>query len=180
MKTILLGLGAVSLAAAAAPAAAQYRTAPDYQAPQSYGGYDRPREPYSDYGYGTPGHGGDRISRLLARVERGYAGGSISRGEAQNLRNQLRQYGRLERQYARNGLSDWERRDLAQRLRRFHGDLRIAEGTGYGYRDRYGDDRYGDDRYDGRGYQGRDYDDDRWDDDGRYDDDDGYREPLGL
>ncbi len=174
MKTMLLGLGAVSLAAAVAPAAAQYRTAPDYRTPQTYGGD----------GYDRPGYGGDRIARLTARVERGYAGGSITRGEAQNLHNQLRQYDRLERQYARGGFSDRERRDLAQRLRRFHGDLRIAEGTGYGSRggygdDRYGDDRYGDDRYDDGRYEGRD-DDDRWDDDGRYDDDDGYREPLGL
>ena len=176
MKTMLLGLGAVSLAAAAAPAAAQYRTAPDYRTPQTYGGYG---DGYG-YAYDRPGYGGDRIASLIERVERGYAAGDISRGEAQNLSNQLRQYDRLERQYARNGLSEWERRDLAQRLRRFHSDLRSVEGRGYGIDNRYGNDRYGDDRYgDGR-YQGRN-DDDRWDDDGRYDDDDdGYREPLGL
>lgn len=169
MKIMLLATAAAA-AIAAAPAAAQYRTTPYYGTQPGY-----------DYDEGA--YGGDRIARLMERVARGVRDGSITRGEALNLNNQLRQFDRLERQYARNGLSAWERRDLAQRLMRFRADLRTASGRGYG--GRYGDDRYDDDRYDDDRYDDRRYDrrggDDRWDDDGRYDDDDdGYREPLGM
>ncbi len=68
MKFTLSGLAAAAAIAAAAPAAAQYRTAPPYPAPQVYG-----------YGYQQPAYPGGQIERLMDRVERGYASGSITR-----------------------------------------------------------------------------------------------------
>ena len=159
MKIIFSGLAAAAAIAAAGPAAAQYRTAPPYPAPQVYG-----------YGYRQPAYPGGQIERLMDRIERGYASGAIGRGEAADLRNQLLQYGRLERQYARNGFSDWERRDLDQRMRRFREDLREVEDGGYRGRGGYGEDRYDDDRYDDRRYDRYDHGD-RWEGRG-YDDDD--------
>lgn len=152
MKTILFGLAACSALAAAAPAAAQYRSAPDYRTGDAY-------ESDYDDDYRSGAGFADRIARLRARVDSGYQARRISRDEAAGLRTQLYRLGELERRYARNGLSEWERQDLQQRIRSVRQDLRSAEGADY-------DDRGGRD--------GRWDDDDRWDDDrnGRWDDND--------
>lgn len=162
MKTILLGMAATSMLATGVPAAAQY----------SNGGVGNNR-----YG-GAAGANGNiaaRIDQLRVRIQTGVQSGAISRAEAPQLRQQLRDLTRLERQYSANGLTGPERADLQQRLRTLRQQLRTAEGGQGGY----GDDRYEDDRY-GRtdGYVDRDRDgrDDRYEDDDRYGNAGGYED----
>ena len=104
-----------------------------------------------------------RLNQLQERIQYGVERRTISRQEAYQLRDQLRQLNRLERQYGRNGLNRGERRDLQERIQYLQRQIQIAE------RDRgYGHDR--NDRYD-RDDDRRDRDDDR-DDDRRGDRDD--------
>jgi hypothetical protein len=148
MKKLLLAMTAIPALAVAAPVAAQYQT-------QAYGnaGVD------------------NRIDRLEARFQAGVQQGTISRQEAQPLRQQLRQLARLEARYSADGLSQQERADLNQRIRSLRQQLRVADGGGY--------DRYDRDNYDDNGYASNDRIDrnrDGWDDrdldrDGRWDDD---------
>ncbi len=141
MKTILLAMTSLSALAAAAPAAAQYR------APAPVSAYQ--------------GNFAARIARLETRLEAGVRAGTIARGEAWPLRQQLRELSRLERRFAYDGLSPRERDDLELRAGILRDRIRAADGLAYGAFGRV------DTRYD----RNRDGNDDRFDRDGDGDDD---------
>ena len=107
----------------------------------------------------------NRIENLRDQIQRGVRRGTISRHEAQPLRERLHRLNRLERRYSYGGFSRYERRDLWQRIQRLRQQIEYAERRGgrYDRRDR-DDDR-------GRGYdRDRDHDrDDRRGDDRRDD-----------
>lgn len=154
MKKIMITLAAVSAIAAASPAAAQYGN--------------------SNFDV--------RINELQSNLQAGVQNGRITRYEAVQLRERLRQLRQLERRYSRDGLSRGERDDLQQRIQSLRQQIRMANRNGDN-RPRYDNDR---DYRDGRacppglakknngclppGQVGRDYD--RDDRDGRYDRDD--------
>lgn len=185
MKTILLGMAAISALAAGAPAAAQYG-----------GGYYQNQ---NNNVYGNAGVGA-RLGNLQARIQAGVQSGAIDPREANQLDRQLRQLARTERQYARNGITQQERFDLQARTRNLHEQIRFAEGRGQGRYNNggyqqggygqggygqggygqggygqgaYGQGRYGRDGYGRDGYGRGGYGDDRYDD--RYQRNDGYR-----
>jgi hypothetical protein len=118
MKKLIMTLAAASALTAAAPAAAQYANSNIEM----------------------------RINELQARLQAGVRNGTITRGEAEMLRDRLRELSRLERQYSRDGLSGGERDQLQQRIQMLRQQIRQAE--------RNADNRP---RYDG----GRDFDDGR-------------------
>jgi hypothetical protein len=120
MKTIALALA--GLLVVASPAFAQ-------------GGYG-----YGGYGAGS---GDPRIDALHYRIDEGMRRGTISRGEAPRLTDQLWAIRRLEGQYARNGFTRWERTDLDRRIAFLEDQLRGAGDRDYG-RDGAGYDRYDD------------------------------------
>ena len=170
MKKTILGVAALSALAVGSPAAAQYQSQGQYQ-----GNYD------------AGGNLSVRIGQLRTRLQTGVQSGSITRQEAQPLRQQLRQLVDLERQYSVNGLSGRERSDLQQRVQNLRQQIRYAEGRGYGQGQYDRDDDYGQGQYDrddygqGRGYDRVDrnndgYDDRDYDRDGRWDDD--YQQPV--
>lgn len=105
-----------------------------------------------------------RIDRLQTEIQVNARSGLISRSEAQQLRDELRDVRRIERQYSRDGLNWSERRDLDMRLRNLDARIDYAErsrGMRYGRSDMV--DRNRD------GWDDRDHDrDGRWDDDRRY------------
>ena len=158
MKKIMITMAAVSAIAAASPAAAQYAN----------------------------GTSDARINELRMNLQQGVQTGRITRYEAVQLRERLRQLSQLERRYSRDGLSRGERDDLQQRIQSLRQQIRMANRNGDN-RPRYDDDR---DYRDGRacppglakknngclppGQVGRDYDRDDRDRDGRYDRDDRY------
>jgi hypothetical protein len=179
---LLAGAASVFALAMAAPAQAQYRSAP-YPAPYNQGvGIDA------------------QIGQLRLRLDAELRRGTISRAEAAALRARLDEITRLQRFYYRNGLNAAERVDLERRMRDFRLAMRNASDRGgrYGRGDYDRDDDYRDhDRDDddyrrgngyGRGDSDYDDDDDReddridrnrdgWDDrdrdrDGRWQDDD--------
>lgn len=178
---LLAGATSVSALAMAAPASAQYRSAP-YPAAQYQGaGIDA------------------RIGQLRVRLDAEYRRGTIDRGELGALRGRLDQITRLQRLYYRNGLNATERADLERRLRDFRMAMRDSTGRGYdrdddyraydrddddyrrgdsyGRGDRDDDDYRDDDRMDRDrdGWDDRDRDrDGRWQDDVRSDDEDDY------
>jgi hypothetical protein len=57
-----------------------------------------------------------RQANLYNRIEQGVRNGSLTRGEANQLRTRFMQLNRLEQSYRRGGLSAWERRDLDRRF----------------------------------------------------------------
>jgi Ni/Co efflux regulator RcnB len=57
-----------------------------------------------------------RQGNLYQRIEQGVRNGSLTRGEAAQLRTRFVQLNRLEQSYRRNGLTAWERRDLDHRF----------------------------------------------------------------
>ena len=138
MKKILIGIAAIATLGATAPAAAQYRA-------------------YNDNGIEN------RIGQLQNRLQAGVQRGTITRGEAVQLRERLRQLRQIERQFSRNGLTRGERDNLQQRIRNLQQQIKYAE-------------RNGNDRFDRDGRYDRDDDrrdrDDRWDRRDRDDDDD--------
>lgn len=100
-----------------------------------------------------------RIEQLQARLQANVQSGRLTRGEAENLRAELRQLRQLERQFSQDGLSTVERNELQRRIQSLQQRIRAERSDGE-YRDRDGDGRYDrDDR--------RDRDDDRYDRDGR-------------
>jgi chromosome segregation ATPase len=124
MKKTMMTIAAVSVLATAAPAFAQYR-----------------------------GQNLDnRIENLQSQLQQGVQRGTISRNEAQPLRERLRQLTRLERQYSRGGFSRSEQNDLQRRIQTLRQQIQHASRDG-----RY--DRDGRDGRDGRddhrGYDGR-------------------------
>ena len=175
MNKILFGLAAVSALAVAAPAAAQYS------------------DSWNQRGWADRGDSVERrLDQLRYRIDDGVRRGTISRGEAARLTDQLWRLRRLEEQYDNGGLSGWDRQELERRLFALRDEVNRAEGRrrGYGGYDRGGDWAWGDDRWDGRDNRGYDVDrpwddqvydrnDDGWDDrdrdrDGEWRDDQSY------
>ena len=107
MRKLLLSAAFISVAAAAAPASAQY-----------HGRYDDRR--YDDRRHYDDFRGEERIDRQLAqlseRIQRAYQRRLISSNEARRLEREIDQLDRLEDRYSRNGLSGWERQDLQRRV----------------------------------------------------------------
>jgi hypothetical protein len=103
MKKIILSIAAVAAlsAGAVAPASAQSRGS----------GLD------------------NRIENLQAQIQRGVQRGTISRNEAQPLRNQLRDLTRLERQYSRGGFTRAEQRSLQQGIQSLRQRISYAEAS---------------------------------------------------
>jgi hypothetical protein len=160
MKTLLVSL-AVSAAAIASPAAAQYPS----DGYQNRGNNDR-----DDDRAGA--NMAPRIEQMRVRIQAGVQSGAISRQEAVSLRANLRSLTQLERQYSRGGLTNQEQQELQRRLRALRQDVRRADGGANGRYDDWDrqndrDDDRDDDRYDGRGYGT----DGRWNDNDRDDDD---------
>jgi len=167
MNKIIATLGAVSALALAGPAFAQQ----GYQQ-----GYQQNNQP----GASADANLSARIDQLRVRLQTGVQNGSITRGEAMPLRQQLRQLTQLERQFAAGGISGRERGELQRRIRDLRQALRSADGGRYN-NDR--DDEYGDggNGYSGGGYNpnsnaridtNRDgYDDRDYNRNGRWDDD---------
>ncbi|HEY0012088.1 MAG TPA: hypothetical protein VGB79_04460 [Allosphingosinicella sp.] len=111
MKKIILSIAAAAAlsAGAAAPAAAQNRGS----------GLD------------------NRIEALQQQIQHGVQRGTISRNEAQPLRDQLRDLTRLERQYSRGGFTRAEQRSLQtgiQNLRQRIAYAAASRNNGYGRR----------------------------------------------
>ena len=122
MKKIMMTIAAVSILGTAAPAFAQAR-----------------------------GQNLDnRIENLQSQIQQGVQRGTISRNEAQPLRERLRQLTRLERQYSRGGFSRSEQNDLQRRIQTLRQQIQYASRDG-----RY-DRNTRDGRDDHRGYEGRD------------------------
>jgi hypothetical protein len=67
-----------------------------------------------------------RIDRIQADIQAGVRNGTITRAEAQPLREQYRQIKQLERQYSLNGLTAMERRDLQARIQNVRTQVRYA------------------------------------------------------
>jgi hypothetical protein len=128
MNKLILGIAALPMLAVAAPAAAQYY--PNNQT--QYNNQNQYNNQYSNQGNVNISA---RIDQLRARLQAGVQNGSITRGEAAPIRDQIRQINQLERQYAVNGLSGQERADLQQRLRMVRQQLRVADNGANG---RYG------------------------------------------
>lgn len=111
MRKFLITAACLSIAAAAAPAAAQY----------DYGRYDRGYG-YDDYGRYDRGYGrgsaqvGRQLERLHDRIDRAADRGQLSRGEAFRLQRQFDHISRRYTAYRRNGLSNWEYQDLQRRI----------------------------------------------------------------
>ena len=72
----------------------------------------------------------NRVDALQQQIQRGVQRGTISRNEAQPLRNRLRTLTQLERQYSRGGFSKTEQRSLEQRIDTLRKQIRFAEANG--------------------------------------------------
>jgi hypothetical protein len=103
MKTLIASLAiAASALVATAPASAQWNNGPRWQQDQRFGR-----------------GGGDihrQLDRIAVRIDRNFQRGTLTRGEAQRLRNQLDNIARLDQRYARNGYSRSEWQDLNRRV----------------------------------------------------------------
>jgi hypothetical protein len=71
-----------------------------------------------------------RQANLDNRIDNGVRDGSLTRREADRLRNQFYRLQRLERQYRRNGLSWRERRDLDRRFDALSAQIRSQRHDG--------------------------------------------------
>ena len=69
----------------------------------------------------------NRIDSLQDEIQQGVRQGTISRSEAQPLRERLRQLTRLERQYSRGGFTRNEQRDLQQRIQKLRQQINYAQ-----------------------------------------------------
>ena len=132
MNKFIATMAAVSALAIGAPAVAQ----------PGYGGQQQ-----NNYRRGNADANlSARIDQLQMRLQAGVQSGSITRREAMQLRQQLRQLSQLERQYARNGISGQERGELQRRMRDVRQAIRRADGNdqarwdGYDREDGYGRD----------------------------------------
>lgn len=153
MKKLTTTIAALAALGFAIPASAQS----GWEQSHRHNGYDQ-----NEY----RGGGIDaRIDQLQQRLQMGVQRGTISRREAEPLRQQLRQLRQLDRQYSRDGLSRNERQALQQRIQSLQVQIRSAERSGNRWD---GDRRYDNER------EGRYYNDNRnsdWD----RDDNRGYR-----
>jgi hypothetical protein len=118
MKGLLISLGTAAMLAAALPAAAQ-----------SWDGQGFGRGAYDNRG------GSGQIER---RIERGIRDGSLTRGEANRLRDRLQDLRRLEWRYGRDGfISGSEGRELDRRYAELNRRL-FVERRDDDYRGYYG------------------------------------------
>jgi hypothetical protein len=115
-KTILATLAAAgALATIAAPAAAHpYRHQGEVQSS------------YRDHGGAHPGRYGTLADGAASRLDGALRSGVLSRSEARELRNELRDFARLEDQFGRGGYSYAERRTLDKRLDDLMYHIRLA------------------------------------------------------
>ena len=102
MKKTLMTIAALSALASAAPGIAQNRG----------------------------GNLDNRIDALQSQLQQGVQRGTITRNEAQPLRERLRQLERLERQYSRGGFSRSEQQDLQRRIQTLRQQIQYAERNG--------------------------------------------------
>ncbi len=151
MKTLLLGMAAVSAVTIAAPAAAQYQSNNSRYQSNDYR-YQNDARYGNQQAYAGEAGLDNRIANLDQRLQAGIRSGAIDRTEARDLRVEMRDLIRLEARYSADGLSVAERQELQGRIRALRQNLRTADNGAY---DRYdSDDRYGwddrDDRYGNR------------------------------
>ena len=151
MRKVLISLAAAgTVLALAAPASAQY-----YSAPQGYG-----------YGYGYNNYGGvralqARINDVQRRIEFLRDRRAITRNEANGLRSESRELERRLYRASRYGLNPNEVQNIQYRIGRLERHVRheVRDGRGYGWNN----------------YNGSFYDHDRDGRNDRYEDDGGYR-----
>ncbi|WP_211341449.1 hypothetical protein [Sphingomonas koreensis] len=132
MRKLMIGLALAGVSMAALPAAAQ--------------DWDDDRDRRGGYGEWDRGDRSDSLRRASWMLDRAIRRGSLSRGEANHYRNELRQIYHLEARFRRDGYSRWEREQINDRANRLIYRLR-AERRDDRYRDRWDDDRR-EDRWD--------------------------------
>jgi len=137
MNKLLLTVAGLAVAAAAAPAFAQY-------SPDSYWSASRDR----------------RIVQLDRRVDDGLRRGLVTRRESTRLVYELSDLRRRMARYGRDGFTSWERGEVDRNIDRVRADIRMAEEYANGIRV-YRSPEYGWD--DTGAYARRGWDDDRWD-----------------
>lgn len=136
MKGLLISLGTAAVLAAAMPAAAQ-----------SWDGYGRGG--FNGGGFNGGGFGRGGLGSIEGRIEQGIRDGSLTRNEANRLRNRAQDLRQLEWRYGRDGrISNSEARELDRRYaelnRRLFVERRDNDTRGYGWNDRgYGGGRGG-------------------------------------
>jgi hypothetical protein len=117
----LVSLAGLPLLALAAPASAQYY-------PTNQNQYANQNQ----YGNQTNAKLTVRINQLQIRLQEGVQAGTITRGEATPIRQQIRDLTRLDRQYSANGYTGQERAALQQRIRQVRQQLRVADNGANG------------------------------------------------
>jgi hypothetical protein len=117
----LVSLAGLPLLALAAPASAQY-----------YPGNQNQYGNQSQYGNQANANLTVRINQLQVRLQEGVQAGTITRGEATPIRQQIRDLTRLDRQYSANGYTGQERSALQQRIRQVRQQLRTADNGANG------------------------------------------------
>ncbi len=126
IKKALIPAIALVAASVALPAAAQH-----YDGNRGHNrgyerGYERDHRDYRDHDRGWQSIN-QRQAQLDRRIDQAVRYGSISRREAQGLREEFRRIARLEAQYRRGGLSRWERQDLDRRFDRLSARIRMEQ-----------------------------------------------------
>jgi hypothetical protein len=141
MKTLFATLAAATaIAAVGAPAAAQsygYDHSRYEQGRYEQGRYEQGRWDNSnrDRDFSNP-----RLQQLERRIEIGLRRGDLTRGEAYELRSNLRTIAKLEARYHYNGMQRWEQADLEHRYQWVETKVRReSRDNEYGYG--YGHDR---------------------------------------
>ena len=117
----LVSLAGLPLLSLAASASAQYY-------PSNQNEYANQNQ----YGNQTNANLTVRINQLQVRLQEGVQAGTITRGEAAPIRQQIRDLTRLDRQYSANGYTGQERSALQQRIRQVRQQLRTADGGASG------------------------------------------------
>jgi hypothetical protein len=117
----LVSLAGLPLLALAAPASAQYY-------PSNQNQYANQNQ----YSNQTNANLTVRINQLQIRLQEGVRAGTITRGEATPIRQQIRDLTRLDRQYSANGYTGQERAALQQRIRQVRQQLRVADNGATG------------------------------------------------
>jgi hypothetical protein len=80
----------------------------------------------------------NRATELEQRIDAGLGDGSLSSGEASNLRAQLRDAERLQNRYDAEGMAGWQQRALDRRYDDISADISNMRGdTEYSYRRTY-------------------------------------------
>jgi len=126
MKKLLLSLAAVASVGTALPAAAQTwdHNRPAYDQNRPSDDHNRPT-----YGHNGPGLNGainQREADLRARIDRALQRHTITRVQAQRLRDELRRIEMIERQYRHGGMTRREAAALNARLDRVQVQLQVV------------------------------------------------------